>query len=183
MNTDRLVPKLNLNAKQFVNINLLVTEAKAQGITDDRQIAYILATAKHETAGTFAPIKEYGGITYFIKKYWLNSRVAKWLGNDNANDAAKYFGRGFVQITGETNYERFAKLFNIDLVNNPDLALVPAIAAKIAVYGMIHGTFTGAKLADYFRASANPISARRIINGTDKAELIAKYYNEILGAL
>lgn len=184
MNIDRLIKLYKLSIKQVENINIILNECKLQNVIDKRQIAYILATIKHETGNTFAPVREIGGLNYFIRKYWTNSKVAKWLGNDNANDAAKYYGRGHCQITGESHYEKFTKILKVDLVNNPDLALNPIISAKIAIYGMKHGSFTGVKLDDYFNTKANfPVLARKIINGLDKSELIASYHRGILQTL
>jgi putative chitinase len=58
------------------------------------------------------------------------------------------------------------------------------IALRALYDGMIKGMFTGKRLADYFNASTDdPIGARRIVNGTDKAKLIAGYHNSFLGAI
>lgn len=90
-------------------------------------------------------------------------------------------------MTG-TNIKAFfdcyrAKL-GIDLVNNPDLALKPDIAAKIMIVGMSEGTFTGKKLSDYFNNEiSDAYNARKIINGRDKAGLIQGYYNQIIECL
>lgn len=65
---------------------------------------------------------------------------------------------------------------NVDLVNNPDLALNPQIAAEILVVGMEKGLFTGKKLSTYINNESNDfVNARRIINGVDRAQLIAGY--------
>jgi len=53
-------------------------------------------------------------------------------GNTEADDGWKFHGRGFVQLTGRYNYERFGKALGLDLVNHPNLAAEPANAAKIA---------------------------------------------------
>jgi putative chitinase len=67
------------------------------------------------------------------------------------------------------------------------MALQPEIAAKILVKGMQEGWFTGKKLADYLpQHAANRLQfqqARRIINGTDKADLIAGYALQFQSAL
>ena len=66
----------------------------------------------------------------------------------------------------------------VDLVNNPDLALNKTIAAKILVYGMYNGSFTGKKLLQYIDPSLTYndfFNARRIVNGLDKAQLINSY--------
>ena len=49
------------------------------------------------------------------------------------NEGFKYRGRGFIQLTGKSNYEKYGKIIGVDLVNNPELANNPEIAAKIAV--------------------------------------------------
>jgi predicted chitinase len=53
------------------------------------------------------------------------------MGNDKPGDGYRYRGRGFIQITGKENYDKVGKLIGVDLVNNPDLANDPEVAAKI----------------------------------------------------
>jgi len=49
---------------------------------------------------------------------------------------------------------------------------------------MMRGLFTGKKLNDYFNANTcDWLNARRIINGTDHAELIAGYAQKFYNAL
>jgi predicted chitinase len=55
------------------------------------------------------------------------------MGNTDPGDGYRYRGRGVIQLTGKANYERYGKLIGVDLVNNPDLAADPDIAAKIAI--------------------------------------------------
>jgi hypothetical protein len=139
----------------------------------NEQFAYVLATAYHETAQTMKPIIERGGRSYFEK---YEGRAS--LGNTQQGDGYKYRGRGFVQITGRRNYELYA------IADNPDLALDPKIAAHIACEGMLKGAFTGKSLKDYFGGGkCDPVNARRIINGTDRAKLIAGYWSVFKEAL
>lgn len=160
------------NPKTVEVIERIIKYADYSGL-NEKEIAYVLATAYHETGFDFIPKREFGNAEYFIKKYWTNSKVAKWLGNDSAEEAVKYCGRGLVQITGETNYERFG------IANNPEKALEPELAVKILVDGMNCGHFTGKKLRDFINKNETDyINARRIINGTDKANTIAIYANQ-----
>lgn len=152
--------------------------------------AYALATAWHETAHTLQPIKEYGGPKYFHRMYdplGERPKLAKANGNIHAGDGVKFCGRGYVQLTWRSNYDRAGKKLGVDLVGNPDLAMDPTIAAGILRHGMKDGWFTGKSFASYLPAGkatqAQFVSARRIINGTDKASLIASYAVQFQSAL
>lgn len=57
----------------------------------------------------------------------------KSLGNTEEGDGWKYRGRGFIQLTGRSNYRRYGKLLGVDLEGKPDLANDPEVAAMIAV--------------------------------------------------
>jgi putative chitinase len=148
---------------------------------DDRWLAYILATAFHETDQKMQPIHEYGSVKYFDERYGpppvgKNPSLAKQLGNTQQGDGARFHGRGYVQLTGRTNYADWKKRLGIDLIGNPDLAATANAATKILLEGSILGTFTGKKLSNYFAPGKEDwVGARRIINGTDKANNIAGY--------
>lgn len=147
--------------------------AAAAGDMGFDEFAYVLATAHHETAATLRPITEFGKRAYF-DRYEMRAD----LGNVKKGDGFRYRGRGFVQITGRANYRKYG------IEHNPDDALKPDIAAAIIIDGMARGKFTGKKLADYFGANGpDPIGARRIINGTDRAKLIAGYWTVFREAL
>lgn len=145
--------------------------------------AYMLATAWHETAGTMQPIKEYGGPSYLERMYDVAGDRPKLCianGNTCAGDGVRYCGRGYVQLTWKANYQRAGDKLGVDLVTRPDRALEADVAAKIMRLGMTEGWFTGKKLADYLPAAGvatrpQYVAARRIINGTDKADLIEDY--------
>lgn len=145
--------------------------------------AYALGTAYHETAHTMQPIKEFGGPKYFFRMYDPQGErpvMAKRNGNIHPGDGVKFCGRGYVQLTWRTNYERAGKLLGVDLVSDPDLAMNKDIAALILRNGMKVGWFTGKCFANYLPADgaatrAQFQAARRIINGVDKSDLIAGY--------
>lgn len=162
---------------QITGLETIINAFEAEPLLDNyKHLAYMLATVKHECADTWQPITERGPYQYF--KYLIGK-----LGIHNLAEANLYKGRGYVQITGKTNYSKFSNILNIDLLGNPELALDPEIATKIMFKGMAEGLFTGHKLSDYFNDfSEDPINARKIINGKDKAELIAKYYSKIFGS-
>lgn len=130
-----------------------------------KELAYVFATAYFQSAGTFYPsVCEYGRGKR--KKY----------GNPDSSTGHIYFGRGLSQLTSKDNYEKFSKILKIDLVNNPDTALEIKYSVKILMIGMRDGIFTGHKLSDYFNENCSLwVGAREIINGKNKANLIAQY--------
>jgi hypothetical protein len=151
---------------------------------DDRWLAYLLGTAFHETDKKMQPIREYGGTAYFNKRYSPPGAIAKALGNTQPGDGALFCGRGFVQLTGRRNYADWGQRLGVNLVGQPDLCLDLKHAVRILVEGSVLGTFTGKKLADYFKGPlADWRNARRIINGLDKADLIAGHAKNFYAAI
>lgn len=188
----------HFNQRQVDGIDHILNTWDISVFDDLRWLAYMLGTTYHETAATMQPIKEYGGVAYFTRMYDVNgmrSETARRMGNTEPGDGAKYCGRGYVQLTWKINYIRASKLVGVDLVAKPDLAMEPAIAAKIMFEGMTkteiifeetspdgNFTFTGKCLENYFNDTTEDwVNARRIINGIDHAELIAstasKFYD------
>lgn len=135
--------------------------------------AYALATAFHETAATMQPVRE----AFWLSESWRKTHLAKYY---------PYYGRGYVQLTWKKNYERADKELNLGgkLVSNLDLAMKAEVSAPIMIKGMEEGWFCASKdgarhnLARHVArsgpsTSAQYQSARRIINGVDKAVKIA----------
>lgn len=173
-----------ITQSQVEGINFKLTAWERSGLTDIRWLAYMLATSYHETAQTMQPIEEYGkgrGKPYGQK---LRHDRKPYTFPDKL-----YYGRGDVQLTWYENYEAMGKLLGIPLLEQPELALKPDVSAKIMIEGMTRGKsnrgdFTGVSLENYFSATKDdPVHARRIINGLDKANLIATYHNKFLTAI
>ena len=154
---------------------------------DPRHIAYSLATVWHEVGGLMQPVRE-GFASSDISARAAVARLHA-AGKISRNYAlpvngVSYYGRGRVQNTHLANYEKLERRFGRPFVKNPDLLLDSAIDAEVTVVGHVEGIWTGKKLADYFSATKDdPINARRIINGLDKASLIAGYHKSFLKAL
>lgn len=96
-----------------------------------------------------------------------------------------YYGRGPCQLTWLDNYIKLGKMINVDLANNPDLALEPKNAANILITGMLTGAFTGMSLPRCIKTGTTQefVNARKIINGTDRDKLIAGYAVKFLDCL
>jgi hypothetical protein len=166
---------------------------------DTRWLAYALGTTHLETGAAMQPINEKGGTKYFEGNYGPtghNPKRARQMGNTAVGDGAKYHGRGFVQLTWNVNYKAMSDHLTsefgkpIDLVKNPEQALKPEYAAEIMFHGMNVGTFTARKFSDYFTKKANGtvakddwVGARAIINGNDKAPIIAGFGKRYYAAI
>lgn len=140
---------------------LVLAAAKGAGFSVP-QIAYVLATACWETAGTFKPVREAFYLGAKADEYRARLRYAPW------------YGRGYVQLTWRDNYVRAGATLGVDLTSNPDRAMQPDIAASILVQGMKDGWFTGQAIGRYVNdRDKDYVQARRVINGTDCARQIA----------
>ena len=151
-----------------------------------RQLAYVLATIRWETAGTFLPIRERRASRERSPRLWeLQNRYWR----------TGFYGRGYVQITWEDNYRlagrRLAgQTFTLDgretriepdtFVRHPDIMLHPDVAYLVCARGMLEGWFTGRRLDHYIREGLPPdyVNARRIVNGLDHAHDIAAMANQ-----
>ena len=162
-----------LTNDQVKSIDSILFECERQGVTDLRQVAYVLATPYHECYNPkhpetrITPIIEFGGEKYLkSKKYY------------------PYVARGFSGLTWDYNYKKEGTRLGLDLINNPDLILDIPVAANSHVYCMVHGSYTGKKLSDYINdQKCDFAGARKIINGTDKKDEIAAIAQKFLSCL
>jgi putative chitinase len=188
-----LFPK-GFTQRQVDGINRLLTEANARGITDPRLVAYPLATTFHETNQMMWPVKEKGSGDGPDADPWddyleyLDTRTD--LGHSAARDGdhVPFIGKGDVQITGKSNYEKFRPLvlarFGVDIMKDTDAVLRPDISAFILFEGMLKGMFTGKKMGDFISATKTDFyNARTVVNRLDRALDIARYADIFLKAL
>lgn len=166
---------------------LLIEVGRKHGLLRN-QLAYQLATAYHETAATMKPVRETLASTdakakEILTKSWKAGKLP-WVKADYWSSG--FFGRGYVQLTHKENYQKAGAKLGIDLVGNPSKALESSVAAEIIALGMQEGWFSGKKLSDYITLQKSDyVGARKIVNGTDKAGLIAGYakqYDTLLKA-
>lgn len=110
----------------------VVTQAlQSQGIFSSLTLIGALATIRVEVGRDFLPIKEIASGTAYEGRTDL--------GNTVKGDGVKYKGRGYIQLTGRSNYTHYGQLLGIDLVNNPDSALDELVSAKVlALYFKEH---------------------------------------------
>ena len=112
------------------------------GITSNLRLAHFLCQTSHESGG-FKSVKEnlnYSAerLKQIFPKYFpgnLNESYAKnpqkiankvyssrmGNGDEASGDGWKYAGRGYIQLTGKSNYSEFDKMVEDDILTNPDL--------------------------------------------------------------
>ena len=143
-----------LSKEQKDNIAIIVDEAKKAGITNDKAIAAILAIISKESSFIPKSEKSYSGTSNARIRKVFGSRVPSSDSELNtlkanpeaffnavyggrygnaSNEGYKYRGRGLNQITFKGNYDKYAKLVDVDLVNNPEKLMDIRTAAKVAV--------------------------------------------------
>jgi predicted chitinase len=121
------------------------------GLTSKNQLIGFVATVYVETV-VFDSIPEYAtGDDYEGRDD---------LGNNQPGDGRKYKGRGFIQITGRSNYTALSKKFNVDLVGNPDLLL-----KDIALCASSNVWWWKEHKVDVEAAKADWLWVRKIVNG------------------
>lgn len=137
------------------------------GIDDRPTQMAALATIAIETASTFAPVKE-----------------AFWLGDDYRASLryAPFWGRGFIQLTWESNYRAAGKVLGVDLIGDPDLALFTEIAAPVlAWYFNTHG---GGPLIPQAARRGDWREVRRLVQGgTDGLDRLVQIVSALGGSV
>lgn len=175
-------------SQEQVNGHLAILhEAFRRGVSQ-QQTAYVLATTHHETGGTMMPVRETFASTDQqaidrLERAWRSGKLA-WVKTPYWRDG--WFGRGLVQITHLDNYRRLSPYAGVNLVVDPTAALRMDIALKIMFEGMLRGLFTGKSLDDVSEpatSAPNFLNDRIVVNGKDRATLIAGYADTFYDAL
>jgi predicted chitinase len=146
---------------------------------------YSFATPEDITQYSDASKKGITREQFFSWAYGPTKRGKGFLGNQTDADGGKYFGRGFIQLTGKANYQRYQKLANdmgltLDIVNNPNSldddinvsALVAALYIKDRVKGVAPSAHPG-----FFLAAKKAVG----VNSPDIAALKQNYYEYFYG--
>lgn len=177
----KIVPALmppNVEFERNVRDNWPVIASAMKACGQDSTLCFIgaMATVRVET-GHFTPIAELGDKRYF-QQYDLPPKKME-LGNEQPGDGFRFRGRGYIQLTGRTNYTTMTKMLDAvfgvaaDLVNHPDNALQPTIASCIfADYWRDHHShhIRGGKIVDGITLkqaceTKNWVKVRELVNG------------------
>jgi hypothetical protein len=127
------------------------------GDTDSRKLAYILATARRESAGTWQPVREAPscGTDEACREKAIGNLLTKRAANSGhavrlnyakpAANGRRYYGRGYVQVTGQGNYRTIDVKLGLNgdesVETNPDRALNKNVAEIVLVRAVLEGWF------------------------------------------
>ena len=154
------VPVANIKT----NLPFVLSALNAVDLGDKDMVLMALATIRAET-GNFTPLSEFkskfntapGGPPFGL----YDNR--KDLGNQGPPDGANFKGRGYIQLTGRTNYQIHGAAIGLgnQLITNPGLANQPDVAAKLLA------SFLKSKEAKIRAAlKQNDLrTARKLVNG------------------
>lgn len=101
------------------------------------------------------------------------------VGNRNISDGGKYYGRGYIQLTGYGNYKRYAQLSGIDIVKNPELVNHLIYGAKIAAVYFKDRVKVDQYNKDYFKYALKAVGNQVRDSYQKKTEYYNCYINRI----
>lgn len=172
------------------------------GITNPLRLAHFLAQCGHESGG-FKAVNENlnysaDGLKKIFGKYFpgnLNESYARQPekiaarvyasrmgnGDEASKEGFKFRGRGYIQLTGKSNYTNFAKFIGEDTVANPDLVATKYPLASAAFFFQSNGLWTICdKGADTATVTA---VTKRVNGGTIGLDDRIKHFNEYYALL
>lgn len=138
----------------------------AQNINSKLTLIGALATVRVEVGKNFKPVMEIASGTAYEGRADL--------GNTQPGDGVRYKGRGYIQLTGRSNYANYGAQFGVDLINNPNLALSVDLSAKVlAKYFKDRNIYSFCNAKDWAKV-------RQLVNGgtnglTDFLRVVGDY--------
>ena len=171
-----------LTPGQVVGMEGILDGFAVTGDGRDKTLAYGLATARREVGINMVPVREGfktsdASARAYVAKHYPNKSYSK----PKPPHGFVYYGRGYVQLTHDTNYA------GAGILDNPDKALEPEFAAELMFKGLLDGRWNGKRkgLAFYLPSNGKDDlkGARRTVNITDYWDEIAVYYRQFLAAI
>lgn len=122
---------------------------------------------------------------------WMLDRTSGWayenrvdLGNTQPGDGPRFRGRGYVPLVGRTAYTQWSRYLDQPLVDRPELAAEPPVAAQILVQGVTYGRFTGHPLGRFVNeALVDYVGAHQTVPGQGGARQVAEHARQFEAVL
>lgn len=174
--------------------------AKKFNITNNLRLAHFLSQCGHESGG-FKAVSENlnysaDGLKKIFGKYFPGTLAESYArqpekiaarvyggrmgnGDESTKEGFKFRGRGYIQLTGKSNYTNFTKFIGEDCVSNPDLVATKYPLASAAFF------FDSNKLwsiCDKGSDDATVTAVTKRVNGgtiglADRIKHFKEYYN------
>ena len=173
--------------------------AEKFGITTNLRLAHFLAQCGHESGG-FKAVSENlnysaAGLQKTFPKYFpgnlsdlyakqpekianrvYSSRMGN--GDEGSGEGFKFRGRGYIQLTGKSNYQKFGQFIGEDLTVNPDLVATKYPLASAAFFFQSNGLWS---ICDKGADEATVTAVTKRVNGgtlglPDRIKHFNEYY-------
>lgn len=139
---DVVFPHLQKAFDKFqINTGLRVSHFLAQVIHESGNFKYLSENLNYSADGLKKIFPKYfpGTLSesYARQPEKIASKVyANRMGNgdENSKDGFKFKGRGYIQLTGKTNYTNFGKSINEDIISNPSKLATPEYGVLSAAW-------------------------------------------------
>jgi putative chitinase len=181
-------------------LNQITETAIKFNITSKLRLAHFLSQCAHES-GNFKAVSENlnysaDGLKKIFSKYFpgnLNESYAKQpekiasrvygsrMGNgeEATKDGWKFRGRGYIQLTGKSNYESFDKIVEDSIIENPDLVATKYPLMSAAFFFDKNGLWS---ICDKGADDLTVTSVTKRVNGgtlglNDRIKHFKEYYN------
>lgn len=141
-------------------------------IDTPRRISYFLANVGHESGGLKYVEELASGAQYEGRRD---------LGNVYPGDGARFKGRGYLQLTGRSNYAAFSKAMGVDFLANPERVKEPYHAAMSAVWFWNSRDLSASADAGDWRNVCYRINGRWPANGQADRNAYLERAQEVFG--
>lgn len=172
-------------------------------ITSNLRLAHFLAQCALESTGFKATVENLNysaaGLLKTFKKYFKGVDVSLYAkkpakianrvyanrmgnGNEASGDGFKFRGRGYIQLTGKTNYTSFTTFIGEDCVGNPDLV---ATKYPLASAGFFFNSNKIWAICDKGASAAVVWAVSTAVNGKNPHAVQERtaFFNKFMGAL
>ena len=174
--------------------------AQKFNITTNLRLAHFLAQCAHES-GNFKAVSENlnysaDGLRKIFGKYFPSTLAESYArqpekiasrvyadrmgnGNETSKEGFKFRGRGYIQLTGKSNYSNFSKFIGEDCVTNPDLVATKYPLASAAFFFNNNGLWS---ICDKGSDDVTVTAVTKRVNGgtnglTDRIKHFKEFFN------
>lgn len=164
-------------------ISQIPETASKFGITNKLRLAHFLAQCSHESGGFKATSENLNysadGLKKIFPKYFPGNLAESYAknpekiaskvyggrmgnGDETTKEGYKFRGRGYIQLTGKSNYTNFTKFIGEDCVANPDLVATKYPLASAAFFFNSNGLWS---ICDKGATEADVTAVTKRVNG------------------